>query len=138
MVQFHTEVGASAVNSTEHPPSVSVEEKRLRRKRKSQVNFRLNKTLVRAETTDEVLSVVGESIKEFNIVNIGTALYRLALVGGNASPSSRDILRNDSRFCELIDEIVDTLKMDGQVETLDKVWLDVIVYVYDFLGGSSS
>lgn len=101
----------------------STEQRRARRKKKSPANFRLNKVLCRAETAEDVLNVIGESILDFNIVNIGTALYRLALVGGNMSTATRDSLRNDQRFNDLIDEIVETLELDSQVESLDKVCL---------------
>jgi hypothetical protein len=103
------------------PVPTPSEEKRLKRKKKSPVNFRLNKTLVRAESADEVLTVVAESIQDFNIVNIGTALYRLALVGGSLSPSHRDTLRDDERFKCLISEIVDTLQGDSTSESLQQV-----------------
>lgn len=99
------------------------EEKRLRRKRKSPTNFRLNKQLVRAESPDEVLAIVGDSIHDFNIVNIGTALYRLALVGGALSPTCRDSLRDDPRFGLLISEIVETLQGDSTSDSLQHVVL---------------
>lgn len=94
------------------------EEKRQKRKKKSPINFRLNKSLVRAETTEEVLVVVSDSIQDFNIVNIGTALYRLALVGGSSSPSARDNLRGDERFILLITEIIETLQSDTTSDSL--------------------
>ena len=102
-------------------PVLTLDQKRIKRKRKSPANFRLNKVLVKAESYDEVLNVVGESITDFNIVNIGTALYRLALVSGNMSPVTRDTLRMDGRFSELIHEIVETLEIDSQAESFDKV-----------------
>jgi hypothetical protein len=97
------------------------DQKRSMRKRKAPVNFRLNKILVRAESSDEVLGVVGEHLSDFNIVNIGTALYRLALVGGSQSPSSRDNVRNDDRFIALIKEIVETLEVDSERDSLQQV-----------------
>jgi hypothetical protein len=101
-------------------PSPS-EQKRQMRKRKAPINFRLNKILVRAESADEVLGVVGEHLSDFNIVNIGTALYRLALVGGSLSPSSRDSIRTDERFSNLISEIVETLEGDSERDSLQHV-----------------
>ena len=99
------------------------DEKRMRRKKKAPVNFKLNKLLVRAESSDDVLLLIGENLHDFNIVNIGTALYRLALVGGSLSPSSRDSVRGDSRFIELISEIVETLQGDSTSETLQQIVL---------------
>ena len=116
------EAGESVDGLKRNIPS-AIDEKRLRRKRKSPANFRLNKQLVRADSTEEVLGVVGDSIHDFNIVNIGTALYRLALVGGSLSPSSRDSLRDDPRFCLLIVEIVETLQGDSQSDSLQHVVL---------------
>jgi|LauGreDrversion4_2_1035121.scaffolds.fasta_scaffold366027_2 hypothetical protein len=112
------------------------EQKRTIRKRKAPVNFRLNKILVRADSSDEVLTVVSEHLSEFNIVNIGTALYRLALVGGSQSPSSRDLVRSDQRFVALIKEIVETLEGDSERDSLQQVrcLFRVIVYVTN-LGG---
>jgi len=105
-----------------HQPKFSEQDqKRSLRKRKAPVNFRLNKILVRADSSNEVLSVVGEHLSEFNIVNIGTALYRLALVGGSQSPSSRDNVRNDDRFSALIKEIVETLEGDSERDSLQQV-----------------
>jgi hypothetical protein len=62
-------------------------------------------------------------VHDFNIVNIGTALYRLALVGGSLSPSSRDNIRDDPRFACLVTEIVETLKGDSESESLHQVVL---------------
>ena len=99
------------------------DEKRIKRKKKTPVNFRLNKLLVKAESVDEVLDVVSNNVQDFNIVNIGTALYRLALVGGSLSPTSRDNIRDDSRFGCLVTEIVETLKGDSNSESLQHVVL---------------
>ena len=101
----------------------ALDDKRLRRKKKSPANFRLNKQLVRAESIDEVLDIIGGNLHDFNIVNIGTALYRLALVGGGLSPLERDALRSDIRFGDLIIEIVETLQGDSVSESLQKVVL---------------
>lgn len=97
--------------------------KRAIRKKKSPMNFRLNKMLVKAESASEVLTIVETSIGEFNIVNIGTALYRLALVGGNLSAYERDSIRVDSRFIKLVGEIVETLDGDSESESLQHVVL---------------
>ena len=97
------------------------DKKRSIRKRKAPVNFRLNKILVRADSADEVLLVVAEHLSEFNIVNIGTALYRLALVGGSQSPSTRDSVRSDPRFVALIKEIVETLEGDSERDCMQQV-----------------
>lgn len=107
--------------SNEVEQLTTLDKKRSIRKRKAPVNFRLNKILVRAESADEVLMVVGEHLPEFNIVNIGTALYRLALVSGSQSPSTRDSVRNDSRFTALIREIVETLQGDSERDCMQQV-----------------
>ena len=99
------------------------EQKRIRRKKKAPINFKLNKLLVKAESADDVLNLVGESLHDFNIVNIGTALYRLAFVGGPLSPSSRDSVRCDDRFVDLISEIVETLQGDSESEGLQQIVL---------------
>ena len=115
-------VFAESVPDSKRNEQMSLEDKkRSIRKRKAPVNFRLNKILVRAESADEVLMVVGEHLSEFNIVNIGTALYRLALVGGSQSPSARDSVRNDARFTALIKEIVETLEGDSERDCLQQV-----------------
>jgi hypothetical protein len=105
------------------PIPTPADEKRMRRKKKAPVNFKLNKLLVRAESSDEVLTIIGENLHDFNIVNIGTALYRLALVGGSLSPSSRDSIRIDPRFSDLISEIVETLQGDTNSQTLQQIVL---------------
>ena len=111
------------VDQIQRPIPSAQDEKRIKRKKKSPANFRLNKLLVKADNTDDVLSVVDDNIQDFNIVNIGTALYRLALVGGGLSPSSRDSLRDDPRLGCLIAEIVETLEGDSVSETLQQVVL---------------
>lgn len=126
-------IGAPGV-SDENPDNSSIadssrfinsasDEKRVKRKKKTPVNFRLNKLLVKAESADEVLEIVSSHVHDFNIVNIGTALYRLALVGGSLSPSSRDNIRDDARFACLVTEIVETLKGDSESESLHQVVL---------------
>jgi hypothetical protein len=126
MVSLPTDSIEEVVTTHEHHlkavPS-SIDEKRMRRKKKSPANFRLNKQLVRAETTQDVLDIIGENLSDFNIVNIGTALYRLALVGGNLAPLERDSLRSDNRFLDLIIEIVDTLQGDSASDSLQQVVL---------------
>lgn len=101
----------------------AAEQKRSQRKKKSPANFRLNKMLVKAETAEDVLAIVETSIAEFNIVNIGTALYRLALVGGNLSGYERDAIRLDQRFNQLVGEIVETLDADSESPSLQQVVL---------------
>lgn len=103
-------------------PSPS-DEKRIKRKKKSPLNFKLNKQLVQASTTEAVLEIVGQSIQDFNVVNIGTALYRLALVAGPGSPAERETLRADDRFSELISEIVEVLEGDSESASLQHVVL---------------
>jgi len=110
-----------SLDGIKRPVPSAADQKRSMRKRKAPINFRLNKILVRAESSDEVLGVVGENLNDFNIVNIGTALYRLALVGGSQSPSSRDSIRVDPRFSQLIDEIVETLEGDSERDSLQHV-----------------
>jgi hypothetical protein len=99
------------------------EMKRNSRKKKGPANFRLNKLLVRADDADGVLDIVGTSIRDFNIVNIGTALYRLALVGGNLPPQDRESIRSDTRFGLLVKEIIDTLEGDSEADSLNHVVL---------------
>ena len=122
--ESHLEHVPSSVDKINRRPSLTAaEQKRVKRKRKSPVNFRLNKILVRAESIEEVLDLIGESINDFNIVNIGTALYRLALVGGVLATPARDALRQDERFCLLIAEIVETLQGDNDSESLQHIVL---------------
>ena len=116
-------ISESVLRSKDNEQLSTLDKKRSIRKRKAPVNFRLNKILVRAESADEVLMVIGEHLSEFNIVNIGTALYRLALVGGSQSPSTRDSVRSDPRFTALIREIVETLEGDSERDCLQQVCL---------------
>jgi hypothetical protein len=111
------------IDVTSKPLPTPEDQRRMRRKKKAPINFKLNKLLVKAESSEEVLALVGDSLSDFNIVNIGTALYRLALVGGSLSPSSRDTVRCDQRFEDLITEIVETLRGDSASESLQQIVL---------------
>ena len=101
----------------------SPDSRTLRRKNRSSQNFKINKFLVSASTPEEILSQVAENLKLFNFVNLGTALYRLALVAQPLTPLHKQHLRNDPRLLGLLEEVGDTLEMDAKANNVEDLVL---------------
>ncbi|EER12451.1 hypothetical protein Pmar_PMAR001249 [Perkinsus marinus ATCC 50983] len=83
-----------------------------RRRAKKAGHFRINKQILQSETLEELLDVIAEALNWFNIVNIGTALYKLAslaLADQSQAAKSKAFLRKDNRYIGFLDEIANVL-----------------------------
>ena len=108
----------SAPSQTDSP-----EERTARRRNRGAVNFRINKSLVAADNADDILWVVANNLRLFNFVNLGTALYRLAVIAQPLTPLHKQHLRSDPRLRGLVGEVCDTLEIDVQADRSDQLVL---------------
>lgn len=70
-------------------------------------NIWINQSLVRARSVDKVLSVVDSNFDQFNVVNVVTALHRVATV---TTPSRKASYRRDARFKKIVIKLGELLR----------------------------
>ncbi|KAF4715306.1 hypothetical protein FOZ62_003852, partial [Perkinsus olseni] len=83
-----------------------------RRRAKKAGHFRINKQILQSETLEELLDVIAEALNWFNIVNIGTALYKLAslaLADQSQASKNKAFLRKDNRYLGFLDEVANVM-----------------------------
>lgn len=71
------------------------------------LNIQLNSLLVRSRSVDRILQVVDANFNHFNVVNVVTALHRMATV---VIPARKAMLRRDLRFKRLINKLSEMLR----------------------------
>lgn len=71
------------------------------------VNVQLNQLIVHAGTPERILQVVDENFEQLNVVNLITALHRLATV---SLASRKAAVRRELRFRRLVTKLSDTVR----------------------------